>query len=211
VPLWAAPRCATSAHRRFTTRLDGFAFEPDLYVTHGSFGCTDWAMETSSGPRRAFDRTTGPLTFEEHISALDRTRLWMACTNEPAGGQADRVLYRSTDGGRHWRLASRACCFGNDLQLVAVSWGYGWATDDAGGYALARVSVRGGRTIPVADTEGLWVSLHFLRSPVGFGWAATSTNLLYLAADRGNKWDRPTNRGDEPRVSLPGTRQRPAR
>jgi len=129
---------------------------------------------------------TGPLTFEEHISAIDPRRLWMVCTDEPALGQADRVLYRSADGGRHWRRAASRCCSGNELHIAAISWRKGWETDGTAAYALARIIVgRGIGNYVIAD-KAPWVSLKFLTRR--FGWAAMSTNVLYRTTDAGRHW-----------------------
>src|SRR5579864_1041715 len=46
--------------------------------------------------------------FGEQIAASGSNDLWMVCASQASAGSQAKALYRSADGGEHWRLAASA-------------------------------------------------------------------------------------------------------
>ncbi|HWE64746.1 MAG TPA: YCF48-related protein [Chloroflexota bacterium] len=51
----------------------------------------------------------GPVgSFIDRLAAHDDTHLWLLCGGQPAAGTEFKYLYRSNDGGAHWRRVAKA-------------------------------------------------------------------------------------------------------
>jgi photosystem II stability/assembly factor-like uncharacterized protein len=73
--------------------------EPGRLV-YSSDGGQTWAGRSNPCPRY-FD-------FGEQIAASGTDDLWMMCASQASAGSQAKALYRSNDGGEHWKLVAAA-------------------------------------------------------------------------------------------------------
>jgi hypothetical protein len=156
----------------------------ELVQTHD--GGATWSEVDSPCMRkaRAFGHSIGPFIFEEHLSPIDSSRVWLLCLTEPALGQNDGNLFLSIDGGMRWR-SSRVSPAGADLLLATVSLRAAWIADNSAAYELRRFStLRETHGPVVATNRPPWIGLQFVDPR--HGWAAAG-DRIYRTTD-GRRW-----------------------
>jgi len=121
--------------------------------------------------------------FESHLAPINAHQLWLRCTDEPAGGSSDGVLFTSTNAGASWHLAFVGA-LANELHVAALSPTSGWETDGAAGYWLVRITADGRFHHP-AVTGPAWADLQFVDAR--HGWAATG-RTVFRTIDGGDHW-----------------------
>ncbi len=153
-----------------------------LVETHD--GGATWSVRQSPcmGKARAFGHPIGPHIFEEHLSAIGPSRVWLLCL-EPLETKNNGILFLSTDGGGRWSR-SPVSPAGEDVLLSAVSLRAAWVVDNAA-YALERFSTGGSPPGPGPKVRRpWWAGLQFIDPD--HGWAAAG-NKVYRTTD-GRHW-----------------------
>jgi photosystem II stability/assembly factor-like uncharacterized protein len=133
------------------------------------------------------------------FAALDPSRLWAVCGEEPTTGDQATTIYRSTDGGKTWKLEAdspypfehrptvgNVPTTGFIGNLVVTPNGVLYLTREKFG-VVAR-STDGGRewtTLPLTDDGGGGFDVQFVDDL--HGWAFSSQNL-YRTTDGGRRW-----------------------
>jgi len=155
-----------------------------LVVTHD--GGSSWSALDNPCLARVDQAgtTIGPFVFEEHLSAVDPSTLWLMCLVEPAGGSTFGRLFVSSDGGGRW-LPGWIGASGYDLDVAAVSLTSGWIVDNAAAQALylLRTTGRSGRQ-RIRFGNPPMVGLQFVDPD--HGWAAAG-GTVYRTTD-GRTW-----------------------
>ncbi|MDP9342898.1 MAG: hypothetical protein M3Q23_12565 [Actinomycetota bacterium] len=155
-----------------------------LLETHD--GGATWSETDSPCMRKAKvgDQYVGPFIFEEHVSAIDASRVWLLCLTEPAAAMNDGNLFLSVDGGRRWHHSAIAPS-GALVLLAATTIRGGWVAQDSGAYALRHFStIRGSGRRSMAIDRGHWVAVRFVDPT--HGWAAAG-DTVYRTTD-GRYW-----------------------
>lgn len=139
------------------------------------------------------------------LVAYTATDLWLFCASQPGAGLQAKAVFRSTDGGRTWRLVSRSSTLGTASRTVGTLTVGGYVSNAAvtsarGAWlALFRDTLihtsDGGRTwrpaipINVADPGGSGVG------PIQFvdarhGWLLSFPTLLFRTVNGGRSWQK---------------------
>lgn len=168
--------------------LGGFALDgPGVLVAWGSIDETSpLRLRRTSDGGRSWAALQVPSHCgdpgEDRVAAASSSTLWLACGSQPTSGQQFSEIYRSLDGGRHWRLTTD-------------NYPADWARPDGGGPLgdlpnsgsqgellltpdRVLLDVRGKIAAVARTTDGT----HWTSTPLPFAFA---TNIDFIDASHG--------------------------
>jgi photosystem II stability/assembly factor-like uncharacterized protein len=122
------------------------------------------------------------------LSRIDAANLWLLCGGDSGAGSQPKVVFHSTDGGRHWGSRNDAPLRGLAMDLVAL--GTQTALLSTSHSGLLR-TVNGGISWAVVAPDCCDQGFGKIESiDLQHAWATGPPNAIWYTADRGAHWGR---------------------